>query len=118
MVMFRIFLYIFTLWLGVSTAQPAPAPMPSFRIESKKATGSGCPAGYWVDVSVASNFSSISARYPDFTPAASPQHQLRFAAQNCELSLELDQVPAGYQVSMPSLRGSLHAWFDQSSNWV
>lgn len=93
---------------------------PPFHIKSKEASGSGCAMGHWVDVSInysSTNVTFIKAQYREFSPEVSPQDPQRFAAKNCQLALELDQVPAGYQFSVTQVYRQASASFEAWPQW-
>jgi hypothetical protein len=77
--------------------------------------------GHWVDVSIhhtSTNVTFIKAQYREFAPEVTPQHGLRFAAKNCQLVLELDQVPAGYQFSVTQVIREAWVSFEEWSQWT
>jgi hypothetical protein len=91
-------LTVFTAWLNFVVAAG-----PSVHIKSKTASGTGCPSEHWVDIKVEDNAVALAIQYIDFTPATSPEQPVQFASKNCQVTLELDQLPAGYQFAVTNV---------------
>ena len=91
-------LTVFTAWLNFVVAAG-----PSVHIKSKTASGTGCPSEHWVDIKVEDNAVALAIQYIDFTPATSPEQPVQFASKSCQVTLELDQLLAGYQFAVTNV---------------
>ncbi|KAH8790049.1 hypothetical protein F5882DRAFT_493111 [Hyaloscypha sp. PMI_1271] len=80
-------LTVFTAWLNFVVAAG-----PSVHINE-----------HWVDIKVEDNAVSLAIQYIDFTPATSPEQPVQLASKNCQVTLELDQLPAGYQFAVTNI---------------
>ena len=111
-------LFIITAWLDFVVADG-----PAYLIKSKITSGNGCPNEHWVSVVAETNFTvpptytTLEIRYMDFTPEVSPEQPHQLSSMNCEVILELDQLPAGYQFSINRVVHFAHPHFEQWDKW-
>ncbi|KAH8797003.1 hypothetical protein F5882DRAFT_436388 [Hyaloscypha sp. PMI_1271] len=110
-----VLLAVATLLLNYAVAQD---PSLSVHIKSKESSGTGCPTDHWVSiVQMAPRTSYFDIEYREFTPQVTPQDLMRFGAQNCQVILELDQLPAGYQFTIQNVTHLAQAHFDKGESW-
>jgi hypothetical protein len=106
-------LIITTAWLNFVVAAG-----PSLHVKSKTASGNGCPSEHWVDITVDDNVEELVIQYMDFTPATSPEQPVQFASKSCQVILELDQLPAGYQFAVTKITHRAYVHFTQWDSWT
>lgn len=105
------------LLLAAAACPLTLAAEPFWNIKSRASSGNGCPSTTWIYVDYGFRREFLQIGYPDFKPEVSPSQPIQHATSVCQLILELDQLPAGYQFAVTGITHFAQVYIEQWIWW-
>ena len=88
-----------------------------WNIKSKTSSGNGCPSPTWIKIDYTFRRESLEIGYPDFRPEVSPSQPIQHSTSVCQLILELELLPEGYQFAVTGISHFAQVYFEEWTWW-